>query len=113
MLLVRKKGTEAFMQPGGKIDDAETPSGALIRELREELGVEVGENALSALGRFQAAAANEAGHKVDADVFRLDHDGPFRAMAEIEEVLWYPPEDGRVVALAPLTRDCVMPASGG
>jgi 8-oxo-dGTP diphosphatase len=27
--------------PGGKIDDGELPEGALVRELREELGIEV------------------------------------------------------------------------
>ena len=29
MLLVRKRGTQAFMQPGGKIDDGETAEQAL------------------------------------------------------------------------------------
>ncbi len=32
-LLVRKRGTEYFMQPGGKPEIGETPHAALIREL--------------------------------------------------------------------------------
>ena len=32
-LLVRKRGTQAFMQPGGKIEAGEQPVHALAREL--------------------------------------------------------------------------------
>jgi 8-oxo-dGTP diphosphatase len=38
-LLVRKRGTEAFMQAGGKIEAHEQPVHALARELEEELGL--------------------------------------------------------------------------
>ena len=35
-LLVRKRGTRLFMQPGGKLDPGEDPRSALRRELLEE-----------------------------------------------------------------------------
>lgn len=34
LLLVRKRGTEYFMQPGGKIEPGEEALSALVRELR-------------------------------------------------------------------------------
>ena len=38
VLLVRKRGTAAFMQPGGKRDPGEDDIAALSREIVEELG---------------------------------------------------------------------------
>ena len=40
MLVVRKRSTAAFMQPGGKIMPGESAVDALHREIAEELGVE-------------------------------------------------------------------------
>ncbi|WP_246674460.1 MULTISPECIES: NUDIX domain-containing protein [unclassified Mesorhizobium] len=38
---MRKRGTSAFTQPGGKIEPREAPLNALVRELREELGLAI------------------------------------------------------------------------
>jgi 8-oxo-dGTP diphosphatase len=46
VLLVRKRGTKAFMQPGGKRDRGESDLAALSREIVEELGCCVDPRAL-------------------------------------------------------------------
>jgi 8-oxo-dGTP diphosphatase len=108
-LLVRKRGTSAFMQPGGKIEPHEQPAAALSRELLEELGLAIAALAVEHLGRFAAPAANEPGRTVEAELFRIEISGEVTPAAEIEEIAWIAPADTHGLELAPLTRDHVLP----
>ncbi|MGC6368936.1 NUDIX hydrolase [Pseudomonas sp. K2I15] len=108
-LLVRKRGTQAFMQPGGKIDAGEQPAQALARELHEELGLRIDPAAAVYLGQFSAPAANEPGFVVQAELFQVYIDVPVTPAAEIEEVRWIDPAGDGDLFLAPLTRDWILP----
>lgn len=108
LLVVRKRGTSAFMQPGGKIEPGEEPLAALHREVAEELGVGIVRATVRALGRHGAAAANEPGHVVDAYLYLVDLDGDPHPEAEIEEMTWIDPRDVGNIELAPLTEDTVL-----
>src|SRR5688500_6804363 len=70
-LLVRKRGTTAFMQPGGKLDAGELPLVGLEREIAEELGCGIDPKSAVELGTFTAPAANEPGRIVEARLFEL------------------------------------------
>jgi len=108
-LLVRKRGTQAFMQPGGKIEAHEQPVHALVRELEEELGLIIDPAHARYLGIFSAPAANEPGFVVQAELFLLSIDTDVTPAAEIEEVIWIEPATDGDVTLAPLTRDLILP----
>ncbi|MGO4335572.1 NUDIX domain-containing protein [Labrys sp. KB_33_2] len=107
-LLVRKRGTSAFMQPGGKIEPDEQPRQALCRELAEEIGLAVDPARPVYLGRFEAPAAHEDNRMVEAEIFRLDIAEPVAATAEIEEIAWVDPSAPGPLPLAALTRDHVL-----
>lgn len=108
-LLVRKRGTQAFMQPGGKIEAHEQPVHALARELEEELGLRIDPAQAAWLGQFSAAAVNEPGFVVEAEVFQLTIAADVSPAAEIEEVRWIDPTTDGNLTLAPLTRDLILP----
>jgi 8-oxo-dGTP diphosphatase len=108
VLLVRKRGTTAFMQPGGKIDAGESAVEALQREITEELGLSVPSSAIRPLGRHIAEAANEPGHVVDAELFMVSVEGQPLAAAEIDEIVWIDPATPGDIELAPLTREAVF-----
>jgi 8-oxo-dGTP diphosphatase len=107
-LLVRKRGTDAFMQAGGKLDEGETALDALRREIGEELGCALAQGARR-LGRFRAPAANEDGHVVEAELFAVELAGEISPAAEIEDAIWHDPDDLDTRILAPLTRLHVLP----
>lgn len=108
VLVVRKHGTTAFMQPGGKLEPGETPLQALHREVGEELGVGIVEGSVRDLGHHDAAAANEPGHRVAADLFLVELDGSPSPGAEIDEMAWVDPREPGDRELAPLTLGAVL-----
>jgi 8-oxo-dGTP diphosphatase len=109
VLLVRKRGTSAFMQPGGKRDAGESDAAALAREIVEELGCRVSENSARPLGVFDADAVNEPGLLVRAAVYAVDVEGAIEPRAEIDQVIWVDPRALPDLPFAPLTRDHVLP----
>ena len=111
LLTVRKAGSTRFMLPGGKIDPGESARQAAVREVMEEVGVNVS-GVGEPLGRFHDVAANEPDSWVDATVFvtHLRHDDVPAPLAEIAEQRWLGLDEDLPQDLAPLLRNHVVPA---
>lgn len=110
LLLVRKRGTSRFMQPGGKVESGETPAAAAVRELAEELGLISTEADLQPLGTWHGMAANEQETWIDATVFRCKWRGKPYPAAEIQEIAWLNLDEAQQHHnLAPLLTEFVIP----
>jgi 8-oxo-dGTP pyrophosphatase MutT (NUDIX family) len=89
VFLVRKRGTAAFMQAGGKLDVGETAFEALVRELTEELHFTPTEEESRFVGTFSCEAANEPDHLLQAHLFHIRaNNRKFAVAAELEEAIW-------------------------
>lgn len=118
VLTVRKRGTEAFMLPGGKREEGEEFIQAAAREVAEELGLSVTTDELTPLGHWHSAAANEPGHDLESHVFTYGQlDQTPEVAAEIEELRWLDEATLRTppagLTLAPMLQFNATPAIFG
>jgi len=89
LLGVRSRNKDAFFLPGGKREAGESDRQALVREVKEELGVRLRPDSLAFVRVFEAPAHGQPeGTLVRMTCFTADYDGELRPASEIEEFAW-------------------------
>ncbi|MGR5142612.1 NUDIX hydrolase [Photobacterium sp. DNB23_23_1] len=87
LLTVRSKGKELFYLPGGKREAGESDKQALIREIKEELSVDLVADTMKYVEVFTAQAdGKEQGVSVKLTCYTSDYKGELQPDAEIEEL---------------------------
>lgn len=88
-LVVREKGKDVFVAPGGKLDPGETSLQALVREMMEEVQITISESDVELFGTFYAQAAGNESKTLKMDVYLIhNYQGEISPAAEIEEMMW-------------------------
>ncbi len=94
VLMARSRGKALFYLPGGKREPGESDAQALVREIREELGVELVVPSLAHAGTFTDQADGQpAGVKVRLTAYFGAHRGALAPQSEIEEIAWMDARD--------------------
>jgi 8-oxo-dGTP pyrophosphatase MutT (NUDIX family) len=107
LLLVSKRvAPDVYYLPGGKVEEGEDPTAALVRELAEELGV-----VPTSLRPFAEVAELAALERVPMQmtVFLAEIEGTPLALSEIAELVWLDPAGTLQGTLAPAVEKHVVP----
>jgi len=109
LLLVRKRHTQRFMFPGGKLATGEDDIAALTREVQEEIGCAIAPDSFDFWGQVTVAAANEADTLITASVYQGALVGEPLPQNEIEEIFWQAIAAPIHQSVAPLVTEFVWP----
>lgn len=90
LLCTLTKGKDVFYIPGGKREGNETDQEALIREVQEELSVDLIPETIKKYGVYEAQAHG----KPEGTVVRMTcYTGDLKANSEIEKLVWFEHKD--------------------
>lgn len=89
ILSTRSKGKDKYYIPGGKREGNETDIETLVREVKEEICVEIVKSTAKLYGVFEAQAHGKAeGVIVKMTCYTADYIGELQADSEIAEIVW-------------------------
>jgi 8-oxo-dGTP pyrophosphatase MutT (NUDIX family) len=89
LLSTRSKGKTAYYIPGGKRDPGENDSQTLVREVSEELSVDIISDTIKYMGTYKAQAdGHKKGVIVKMTCYSANYSGNLAPANEIEEMKW-------------------------
>lgn len=101
VLCTRSKGKEKYYSPGGKREQGETDEETLIREVKEEVSVDIKKDTIQYYGTFEAQAdGKEEGVIVKMTCYTAEYEGDLQPSSEVEEINFLDTSDMDKISLA-------------
>lgn len=99
ILSSRSKGKSVYYIPGGKREPGESDVESLVREVKEELDVQIVPESAKYLGTFSAQAdGHPKGVIVQMTCYEAEYNGVLKASSEIAEIKWLNYSDMDIIA---------------
>ncbi|EAR11876.1 hypothetical protein PI23P_11102 [Polaribacter irgensii 23-P] len=99
ILSTKSKGKNKYYIPGGKRELGESDERTLIREISEELSVDIVPNTATYVGTFSAQSdGSTEGIHVLMTCYRAKYSGNLKANNEIEEIRWLDYNDLEIIS---------------
>ena len=98
-LSTRSKGKEKFYIPGGKREGNETDEETLVREIKEELNVDIIPTSITYFGTFIAQSdGDKTGILVKMTCYKAEYSGNPEPTSEIAEIKWLNSNDLEIIS---------------
>lgn len=89
LLVARNRGKTVWLTPGGKRNEGESDIETLVREVKEELDVDIIPETAQHYGTFEAQAYGKPpGTNVRIACYTASYRGILKPCAEVEEIWW-------------------------
>lgn len=99
ILSTKSKGKNKYYIPGGKRENDETDEQTLIREIKEELSVEIIKESIEYVGTFKAQSDGAIdGTIVKMTCYKANYIGNLKQDNEIEEIRWLNFKDLEIIS---------------
>lgn len=101
--------TDKYYIPGGTIEKNETEEETLIREIKEELSVDIIKDSIKYLGTYEDVATTHPGSIVQIRLYLGKVSGELKPDSEVEKLGWFGKNDDWEV-LGSVAKTNIMPA---
>jgi 8-oxo-dGTP pyrophosphatase MutT (NUDIX family) len=109
VLMAKNFGIDKYFIPGGKSMGNETEMQTLVREIKEELNVELVKDSIKYFGTFEDIATTHPNNIVQVKLYLGEISGNLKPSSEVEKLAWFGKNDDWE-RLGSVAKTKIMPA---